>query len=127
MTLNVPIARGIVTAADATRIAAQAGIDIAQLMTTLLPAAASFAKPPVSNFHVGAVSRGLSGNLYLGTGSTATFSGSANVNGTIIQNPASQTLLNHRSYQSLYRSNSKRYEAKQTFYKSTTSRRSGRY
>jgi cytidine deaminase len=67
MTLNVPITRGIVIAADAAHIATDAGFDIPQLMTTLLHVAAKFAKPPVSNFYVGAVSRGLSGNLYLGT------------------------------------------------------------
>jgi cytidine deaminase len=33
----------------------------------LLPQAAAFAKPPVSNFKVGAVARGASGKVYLGT------------------------------------------------------------
>ncbi len=33
---------------------------------TLLPQAAAFAKPPVSNFRVGAVARGTSGKTYLG-------------------------------------------------------------
>ena len=36
-------------------------------MTMLLPEAAKLAKPPVSNFRVGCVSRGLSGALYFGT------------------------------------------------------------
>lgn len=36
-------------------------------MTMLLPDAAKLAKPPVSNFFVGCVSRGLSGALYFGT------------------------------------------------------------
>jgi hypothetical protein len=36
----------------------------------------------------------INGNLYLGTGSTATFSGNANVNGSTFQNAASQSLLN---------------------------------
>lgn len=67
MTLNVPFTRGIVTAADAAALAGERSIDIPRLMTMLLPAAAAFAKPPVSNFHVGCVSRGLSGNLYFGT------------------------------------------------------------
>ncbi|MFP5246707.1 MAG: cytidine deaminase [Thermoanaerobaculia bacterium] len=35
-------------------------------LTTLLTRAAEFARPPISNFRVGAVSRGLSGNLYFG-------------------------------------------------------------
>jgi cytidine deaminase len=67
MTTNIPISRGVVTAADAERFARAAGLDIPAFMTTLLPTAAAFAKPPVSNFKVGAVSRGLSGNLYFGT------------------------------------------------------------
>ena len=33
----------------------------------LLPKAAAFAKPPISNFKVGAVARGASGRVYLGT------------------------------------------------------------
>ena len=54
--MDIPIRQGVIAAADA------AGVDI----TTLLPLAARFARPPVSNFKVGCVSRGLSGNLYLG-------------------------------------------------------------
>jgi cytidine deaminase len=65
--MNVPISRGIVTAADAAQSAEREGIDVPQLMNALLPIAAKLAKPPISNFHVGAVSRGLSGNLYFGT------------------------------------------------------------
>jgi cytidine deaminase len=67
MDLDIPISNGVITAADAERVAAREGVDVAQLMTMLLPAAAEYAKPPVSNFKVGCVSRGLSGNLYLGT------------------------------------------------------------
>lgn len=67
MTTNLPISRGVVAAADAERLARAAGIGVPAFMTTLLPAAAALAKPPVSNFKVGAVSRGLSGNLYFGT------------------------------------------------------------
>ena len=36
-------------------------------MTMLLPEAAKLARPPISNFRVGCVSRGLSGALYFGT------------------------------------------------------------
>lgn len=66
MTLNVPTSRGIVTAADAAELASREGVDVPQLMTMLLPQAATYARPPISNFYVGAVSRGLSGNLYFG-------------------------------------------------------------
>ena len=37
-----------------------------QLMMLLLPVAASFARPPISQFKVGAVAKGLSGALYFG-------------------------------------------------------------
>jgi cytidine deaminase len=59
--------RGVILAADAARIASELGVDFDQLMTMLLPFAAEYAKPPISNFRVGVVSRGLSGNLYYGT------------------------------------------------------------
>jgi cytidine deaminase len=57
MNLDLPIPRGIISAADAASLP-----DVREL----LPRAAKLAKPPVSNFFVGAVSRGLSGNLYFG-------------------------------------------------------------
>ena len=36
------------------------------LMLQLLPLARTYSRPPISNYHVGAVARGLSGDLYLG-------------------------------------------------------------
>jgi cytidine deaminase len=57
----------VISAADAGALAERAGVDVPRLMTMLLPLAAEYAKPPVSQFRVGAVSRGLSGALYLGT------------------------------------------------------------
>ncbi len=42
------------------------GFSHEQLMMRLLPLAASFARPPISNFKVGAVARGISGALYFG-------------------------------------------------------------
>jgi cytidine deaminase len=56
----------IIPPSEAQRLAEEQGISVPQLMTTLLPKAAEFARPPVSNFKVGAISRGLSGTLYLG-------------------------------------------------------------
>jgi cytidine deaminase len=41
-------------------------VPIEELMLGLIPAAKRFAIPPISNFFVGAVARGLSGNLYFG-------------------------------------------------------------
>lgn len=57
----------IISAADAEQRARDAGVDVPRLMTMLLPDVAKLAKPPVSNFFVGCVSRGLSGALYFGT------------------------------------------------------------
>jgi cytidine deaminase len=58
---------GVLSAANADVLARVAGVDVPRLMTMLLPLAAEYAKPPVSNFRVGCVSRGLSGALYFGT------------------------------------------------------------
>lgn len=65
--LNFSRTHGVVPAAEAERLAREAGGDVAKVMTMLLPAAAEFARPPVSNFRVGVVSRGTTtGNLYFG-------------------------------------------------------------
>ncbi|HKR62560.1 MAG TPA: cytidine deaminase [Thermoanaerobaculia bacterium] len=58
---------GVLAAQDAHQLADELRVGIDRLMTMLLPFAAEYAKPPVSNFKVGAVSRGLSGSLYFGT------------------------------------------------------------
>lgn len=65
----------IIDAGEAERLTRDRGISSAQLMASLLPRAAEFARPPISQFRVGAVSRGLSGNLYLGA--NVEFSGEA--------------------------------------------------
>lgn len=57
----------------------ESGLTEAQIMTRLLPLAANFARPPISNFRVGAVAQGTSGNLYFGSnmefaGETLSFS-----------------------------------------------------
>lgn len=68
MTLDdLPARHGIVTAADAERIAREQRVDLPSLMVRMLPAAAELARPPVSNFRVGAIARGTTtGNLYFG-------------------------------------------------------------
>lgn len=58
---------GVIPASEAAARAREQGVDVPRLMTMLLPEAAKFAKPPISNFRVGCVSRGLSGALYFGT------------------------------------------------------------
>ncbi|MDQ3282727.1 MAG: cytidine deaminase [Acidobacteriota bacterium] len=57
---------GIIDAAEAGNLARESGGDVAALMTSLLPRAAEFARPPISNFKVGAIARGVSGALYFG-------------------------------------------------------------
>jgi cytidine deaminase len=39
---------------------------VAALMLALLPLARTFSHPPISNYHVGAVAKGMTGSLYLG-------------------------------------------------------------
>src|SRR5688572_19100930 len=58
---------GVISAPDAAALARESGVDVPRLMTMLLPQAAELARPPISNFRVGCVSRGLSGALYFGT------------------------------------------------------------
>ena len=47
-------------------LASQAKTSLEQLMLDLIPLAATFARPPLSRFHVGAVAQGTSGALYFG-------------------------------------------------------------
>ncbi|PYT26511.1 MAG: cytidine deaminase [Acidobacteria bacterium] len=58
--------RGTITVADAEHVAQQLGVTVHQIMLDLLPFAALYAEPVISNFKVGAVAQGLSGNLYFG-------------------------------------------------------------
>ncbi len=58
--------RGTISAADAGHLAGQLGAAVDHLMLDLVPFAALYAEPVISNFKVGAVARGLSGNLYFG-------------------------------------------------------------
>ena len=58
--------RGMIPAADAEQMAQQLGAPVYQVMLNLLPFAALYAEPVISNFKVGAVAQGLSGNLYYG-------------------------------------------------------------
>ena len=63
-----PAVHGVISAAEAETLANETGVDISQLMSALLPFAAQHARPPISNFRVGAVCRGTtSGSLYYGT------------------------------------------------------------
>src|SRR5689334_5114020 len=58
--------RGTIPAEDAGHLADQLAATADRLMLDLVPFAALYAEPVISNFKVGAVARGLSGNLYFG-------------------------------------------------------------
>jgi cytidine deaminase len=59
--------RGVIPYAEAKQAAEEMKITIGELMLLLVPWAASFAQPGISNFHVGAVAQGsTTGSLYLG-------------------------------------------------------------
>ena len=57
---------GVITAKDALQLTKVLGVSTEQLMLELIVPARLYAKPPLSNYHVGVVSQGLTGNLYLG-------------------------------------------------------------
>lgn len=57
---------GQITAPEVASLAAGEGKTIEALMVELLPLARTYSRPPISNYLVGAVARGLSGCLYLG-------------------------------------------------------------
>lgn len=54
------------TAAEVAEIRQLTGMNESDLAFALLPLAAACARPAISHFHVGAVARGVSGNLYFG-------------------------------------------------------------
>ena len=58
--------RGRIPAADVERLQQTGGKTVEQIMTDLLPLARTFSRPPISDFHVGAVVRSTNGDLYLG-------------------------------------------------------------
>jgi len=58
--------RGRIAPDMAGRMAAEAGLAANALLRALVPVAASFARPAISHYHVGAVARGRTGALYLG-------------------------------------------------------------
>ncbi|MFY9558725.1 MAG: cytidine deaminase [Terriglobales bacterium] len=64
--LQDPGFSGQMSASEVASLATGEGKTIDALMVELLPLARTYARPPISNYLVGAVARGLSGNLYLG-------------------------------------------------------------
>lgn len=57
----------MLTAAEVAQIQQQTGLNENTLAFALLPLAAACARPELSHFHVGAIARGVSGNLYFGS------------------------------------------------------------
>lgn len=61
-----PVTNGAVAAPVVAAFLASSGMTIDELMLALVPQAQTFARPPISNFFVGAVAQGASGALYFG-------------------------------------------------------------
>jgi cytidine deaminase len=61
-----PVIDGTVSAAEVTKFLKSSGMTVEQLMLALLPEAQKFARPPISNFFVGAAALGASGSIYFG-------------------------------------------------------------
>jgi len=57
---------GRIAASEAMSLAANEQITADELMVQLLPVARRYARPPISDYHVGAVASGAAGDLYLG-------------------------------------------------------------
>jgi cytidine deaminase len=64
--LKAPGFSGHIPATDISSIADSERKSVDVLMVDLLPLARTYARPPISNYFVGAVARGVSGNLYFG-------------------------------------------------------------
>lgn len=64
--LQAPDFGGHIPAPDVAVLAENERKNIDDLMVDLLPLARTYSRPPISNYLVGAVARGTSGNLYLG-------------------------------------------------------------
>lgn len=64
--LKAPAFSGHISASEVASIADSEHKSVEALMVDLLPLARTYARPPISNYLVGAVARGVSGNLYLG-------------------------------------------------------------
>ena len=64
--LNAPGFTGQIPAATVRDLVTAEGKDIGSVMLSLLPLARTYSRPPISNYHVGAVVRGVSGGLYPG-------------------------------------------------------------
>src|SRR5712671_3104221 len=64
--LRAPGFSGHIPATDVASIADSERKNVDALMVDLLPLAQTYSRPPISNYFVGAVARGVSGNLYLG-------------------------------------------------------------
>lgn len=57
---------GVIPAAQAQTLTLQMAISVDELMHALVPIARCYAYPPISNYYVGTIVRGVSGNLYFG-------------------------------------------------------------
>ncbi|GGI73926.1 cytidine deaminase [Shewanella hanedai] len=63
--LNADFA-GHIDAQQLTMLASKSQLEESELLLALLPIAAALARPPISEFHVGAIAKGQSGDIYMG-------------------------------------------------------------
>ncbi|KAJ6913982.1 hypothetical protein NC651_016283 [Populus alba x Populus x berolinensis] len=56
----------VIEASEAESMAKQSGLTVLQLLPALVKSAQALARPPISNYHVGAVGLGSSGRIFLG-------------------------------------------------------------
>ncbi|MFP5236435.1 MAG: cytidine deaminase [Acidobacteriota bacterium] len=61
-----PAPHGVISAAVVEQFLRSSGMTIEQFMLALIPEAQQYARPPISNFLVGAVALGASGSIYFG-------------------------------------------------------------
>lgn len=61
-----PAPHGVISASEVDQFLRSSGMTIEQLLLALIPEAQQYARPPISNFQVGAVALGASGSIYFG-------------------------------------------------------------
>ena len=64
--INAPDFKGVIKPQDVDQLQLLSKLETQALLLSLLPIAAAYSVAPISNFYVGAIARGQSGNLYLG-------------------------------------------------------------
>lgn len=64
--ISAPDFKGVISSQDVDQLQLLSKLETPALLLSLLPIAAAYSVAPISNFNVGAIARGASGDLYLG-------------------------------------------------------------